>query len=554
MIIYRRSDPPFFEHKKTISTIDALTDAKSLVLYVGAGVTIDKGGPTWGKLIRRIATKEEFRNRNIICDADLDILSRKFTPLESATIVQGYYKRLAGGLIGAEDRARSSLVSALRSHLYPDALWNAGKLIESIALFTLLRSWQGLKTYIITTNYDTFLETEISSLEDEFKKLNAKANVTVAHQNVPQTKIHTLANVQTSADASTIDILYLHGRIDSDARQEVRGELAITEIDYVTLRPLVAEQLSRLFAKSSLLILGSSLTDPPLLSALQETRECQGSQLIRVAVLPIAAISDSTGPIDTRITSAEVASLTKHHGTRMAEFGVSLLTPDFFSQVTQFGHELSAAALAHRKSSYADSPNYRYGARLHMWWTVWYEESFQRETFRRSLYQYLRIVCMAIARDIEDLDGSRAREVLKLEVWARWKPSTGVRRLVLFASSAALWEHEEMMRYADISALSTYSPVEAFIEGRAQIKSTNSDSMKLSPEDTPDEGRWRTFLSVPITVLVNAPLTVGVVTLASMSGGTSTGINEESSSLLESIAERMVKAGKNVLKPRRLKA
>lgn len=526
--------------------IDTISDAEDLTIYVGAGLTIDMGGPNWTTLVRRAGSREEFRSRKILSDKGLGVLTSELTPLEAATAVAGYYLKQSGGGPDAQVRARASFVTAIRSHLYPDGLWNSGRLTKAVAELVLVRALWGQKTRILTTNYDCFLEDEIRRIVELGTDLvAATSEVFAAGFATPTLRRRTLTDDIDFTDGSLIEVIYLHGRIDQDPQLPVEGHLAITEIDYGQIRPDVVRRLSEVFSVSCLLTLGASLTDPPLLSALQETRSESGSRC-RAGVLPVAAM---LATCDRSLDDEETRALIAHHDTRMGEFGVSLLAPDSFAQVAQLCIELTAAAqfFTLNEYPYSTDPDVRYGNRLKAWWDGWHSGSFQHSRFRRSVHRYL-IHTVRRVREEFNLQGTSRDEVLKLEVWARWSPSTTHRRLKLFASSAALWEDPEVMRYADISLMSDYKAVQALINGKPMISRESNDAVS-QPEDNPDASRWRTYLSVPIDVAINGlSLTVGVVVLASMSADPDTGINETDAARLEKITDWMRILGANTLR------
>lgn len=544
--MYRRHVRPFFEQDAVLHLIDRITDSNDLTIYTGAGLTIDMGGPSWTSLIRRAGSREEFRNRDILSGKALEVLTTELRPLEAATAVAGYYLKQSGAGNDARHRARASLISAIRSHLYPDALWDSGRLTPAVAEFVLVRALRGQKTRIVTTNYDCFLESEIAKfLELGIGLIGEDDELRSAAFPVPKLARRTLDEEVDFDHGSLVEIIYLHGRIDQDPQKPVEGHLAVTELDYGQLRPKVADKLRNLFSRSSILILGASLTDPPLMTALQDTSDAHEAGC-RVAVLPVVSmLAVSNRTLDNEQTKALVA----HHQTRMNEFGVSLIAPDNYAQVAQMCIELTAAAQIYEPSPdpYSRSVGLRYGTRLLEWWTSWHAESFNDSLYKRSLHRYL-IHTVKRIREEFNLQGASRDEVLKLECWARWQPSTTNRALKLYASSAALWEDPNVMRSADIALVSRYVPVQALIQGKPLLRKALCGPEALTASDSPEESRWRTFLSVPIDVAVNGyPLTVGVVSLASMSADPETGINGVDAARLETITDWMRNVGTSAL-------
>lgn len=550
MTPYRRHGRPFFEQDNVIHLIDLISEADDLTIYVGAGVTIDKGGPSWMSLIQRAGSREEFRKRGILSDTGLDVLTSQLTPLEAATAVAGYYRRQTGAGPDAARRARASLITAIRSHLYPDALWNQGRLTAAVAEFVTVRAMWQRKTRVITTNYDCFLENEIKDCAELGAELIGESEeMRSAGFAEPRLERQMLDDTGDSQDGATVEIIYLHGRIDEDPQKAVEGDLAVTELDYGLLRPRVVTRLTEIFKTTSLLILGASVTDPPLLAALQETTESSAGKC-RVAVMPVASMLGACTDI---LDEEQTKALAAHHKTRLEEFAVSLAIPDSFGQVAQFCIELTAAAQFWTAAGdpYSTNPEVRYGPRLRSWWESWSRNRFDNGVYRQALHRYLGHTCTRIRNEF-NLTGASKDETLKLEIWARWSPSTTNRSLKLYASSAALWEDPSVMRYADISIVSEYPAVEALTAGRPLLRTLQLAPESLRSVDSPKASRWTTFLSVPVDVAVNGlPITVGVVTLASMSEGPRSGLNESDAARLEMLTDWLKNVGLSALRLRR---
>ena len=545
---YRRSERPFFADSRVVRLIGDIAETSELTIYVGAGATIDKGGPSWGSLIKKIVSRDELKNRGIISDLDIDVLSSKLSPLEAATVVLRYFSQSAGGGEEARARAQATLVLSIGLNLYPDAMWDSGELTRAIAEVAIVRAHDGRRTKIITTNYDTFLEQEVLR---QIALVKEGRHSTLHSVRTPTTVSLTLTEAANKSRASSdIEVIYLHGRIDPDPEQGVRGKVGITELDYLDLRPEVSEFLRTQLAATSLLILGASLTDPPLLTALQATRPEGETDHKRAALLPTPSIQSMAGG---EVNEQETLSLRRHHEARMKEFGVSVFCPDFFGQVAQFCDEIvSSMAFSARGESYLDDPTIQYGGRLASWWTRWHQDRFKDNVYRRSVYRYLRIIASQLMQDSSDRrgGGDANREVLKIEAWARWTPSSSCRMMKLWSSSSAFWQDEYPMRHAEISAVSKYSSIQSILSGRPIHRSVQREDV-ASPRESTENPRWKVFLSVPILIKDSGGrIPVGAITLASMSNPDRSITDKRDPETLESLVEIMQLIGKRVFEPK----
>lgn len=517
---YRRHPTPFFKRQRTNRLIDQLAKAKKLTIYAGAGVTVDQGGLSWSQLVHHVAMSTVVRANDIITDIDLRMLGSAMSPLEAATAILQHFQKATGGNL-AQSEANNALVSCLSYSLYPGARWNAGELARGIATVTLTRAINDLPTRIVTTNYDTLLEDAIAeqreSAANSFKKFGMS-------ESVPPLNTYLLE--QTIPDDDVLSFVYLHGRISASPDDAVQGTVAFTEIDYARVRPTVSEFLRENFRRSPLLIVGASLTDPPLIAALQDTIPASGnteSRTVyhRVALLPIPAIQTQT-PI--ALDAEETKSLSKQHVARMKTLGVELLVPDFYSSVSQFTDEIDCATYRQlwgaERANTIFSP---YWERLSEWWQNWYQYRYQNRTRRRALDTYLRLFLSDLEDDILETTGRK--EHLKVDLWAIWDPSQPHRAMKLWASSSwprSQWDAtdiaylEETARAAEITRQSDYPAVRALIEGRPLLTDVG-ELVDTSSHDNPHVSRWRTSLAVPITVYVGSGRNaVGAVTLASM--------------------------------------
>jgi hypothetical protein len=225
--------------------------------------------------------RDVFETEGQINREDARILCQTLQPVEAATVAGYYYKSVYG------PRWFPYATTDLRSVLYTGNYWRSGLLCTNVIRLATALAKFGKQVHLVTTNYETFLEQEfneqaelVRESPDEFESLPAfEVDVLGEHR-------HRLS--YGSSENGLISLTYLHGRIHNEGG-DAQGRVALTERDYFDLRQSVLNALKPLLADSSLLIIGSSLTDPPLLAALQASRpEGWNSQRsTRFAISPI---------------------------------------------------------------------------------------------------------------------------------------------------------------------------------------------------------------------------------------------------------------------------
>jgi hypothetical protein len=550
---FRRSGDAFFQDTATGLLISRVTEAESVVIYVGAGATMDKGGPSWRSLVAGLAGRKELIDRHIVTAEELNLLGEFLDPLPAATVIAQYYKKLAGKDKDAARRARDKLIKGISTELYPDAIWDSGSLISSIVRMAILKAINNQHVIIVTTNFDTFIE-------DEFKE---QAKLAEVPEEFPVLKICIAeqvnwARARKPEPVGTILLVYLHGRLESDGTS--RGHIAFVEEDYSLLRPAVTKCLSKIFRNANILIVGASLSDPPLVTALCDSgRALDGTQrsIIRAALLPMPSIIGNQRDVS---SEESAISIRKHLVTRMSAFDVTLYCPDFYFQTAQFFEEL-VVALTHsdaKRPYHKDKSEIKYGSRLRAWWEDWKATRIDAPYFRRAVDRYLTYMLGDLIDQVQASLGPGALnpkdELLKIEVWTRWDPSHDNRALALWASTVTSMRSEATLRMADLSLSSEYSAVQCFTSGRPLVGSSDNHDDSASSRDTPHADRWKVFLSVPIQVDGGAgTIPVGIVTVASNRNKQESFIGMADAALMETLVDILTLIGRRIMSPRRLR-
>ncbi len=552
---YRREKEPFFKSRLVNETIDRLAAAKVLTVYVGAGITIDQGGHTWSELVENMANDMQRRNIGSLSDIDARTLGQSLDPLEAASAIYSYFRQVQNR--SSSDKVTTdAVINCLAHNLYPNPRWDQGEQIRAIGAVAMVRAACGYKTRIVTTNYDVLLEEAIRAQVKAFKTHRRKFGISGA---APEIKAWTLKQSIRESDGHVIDLIYLHGRIPHTQEEATRGRVAFTELDYAELRPAISDLLSTLFRSSSVLILGASLTDPPLLSALQETTtsgRSSGGAAYRAALLPIPAIQARARR---HVGRDETIALRKHHVARMQSLAVDLLVPDFYSSVAQFCDELDCATYRYSlgPDGEAETQVPRYWPRLTNWWRDWYPYRFRNTQYMHVFDRYLKATMAEVARDVSA--AKNVVEQFKLEVWAIWNPDDERRYLKRWASTSwprSDWDNaqidylEQNARRAEIIRNSGYPAVDAFVSGCPKLTRLGAGD---EADDSPRSSRWRTVLSVPILIsAAHTQTAVGVVTWSSTSADSC--LADDDPAFLDDCVWRMRRLGLFAFKNDRLAA
>ncbi|HEX4705788.1 MAG TPA: SIR2 family protein [Pseudonocardiaceae bacterium] len=491
---FSRSDKAYFYQRDVHQLIQHIAGQKSVVIYAGAGVSIDRTGVSWGELVTRLL--EEQVPDSAVRRAVMDT----YTPLEAASIVCQLHTDMYA------DKWMRVVVNKLRSLLYAEKSWQRGSLVATIIELAAAFVAKGVDVQIVTTNYDSFLEEEVKIL-----------NLAREAKSIPELPFEPLLVQHGNNAGALLDpeqeklqyirtntILHLHGYVP-----ESGGEtpVILSEVATIESQVLSSAILGDLFRRNAVLIVGCSLTDPPLLSALARSirteTERRLHRRLRVAILPLQGIDFSRvlhG--DERADRRTVEEFERKAKTRMRQFDVTPTFPDFYSQVPQLLREVQVCldqCLAGLPYEYSAA---RYGERLARWWQTWFQGRTGSLTACQARdHELLRDALTRIRTTLEvDPD-----EVLKIELWLRWEAATA-RQLTLWASSTGTWPDFDSMRRTDIRADSHYASVRAFCLGRPEIYSTEYGS-----------DRWRTYLCVPLRIHNGiGDLLVGVISLASM--------------------------------------
>lgn len=507
---FRRSDSGFFHQDFTARSLLRLSNATSLTIYCGAGVTIDRTGYGWGALIGSVFAPDTAAHSSHPTSDEIEVLQTREDPLRLASILT----RFALESHASQTELKKYVTPLLQNRLYRAKGWQAGRLTRNVCSAAVAAATLGVEIDIVTTNYDTYIE---EAFEVALKRIARSAVADLLDAQMPGLKVYVYegdtsepveveAVRQNSASDRFIQLHYIHGRVPMSGASN--GHLVISELDYASSRHRTEEVLRRYIdADRSLIILGASLTDPPLINALSDSvprGEVENYQ--RFAVMPRSSFQFGSQP------AATDSRLVAHMSKRAELLGLRLLVPDFRFQVAQFCQELSSCIESEDADKFlADSERYRYGLRLMDWWNHWSKLPVAMDphalfdVLQRRMEQIHELLTGSAAPPY----GSHAdREVFRLELWVREKPRS--RRLTMWGNTTGPIMDQKARRRAPLELDSVNASVRAFTEGRPQ----HVDGSQVG--HSTESSRWNSYLCVPYYAKTEiGRIPVGVVTLAS---------------------------------------
>ncbi|WAC90199.1 SIR2 family protein [Mycobacterium sp. Aquia_213] len=519
---FERSPQPFFSGETTKKSVAEIVKRQHIIVYCGAGVTIDRTGLGWKKLISSALrpTKPENRDDLYISEADIEALPQLIDAQRLATILTGYCEvRYPKQL-----ECRSKIHNWLRNELYEQSGWQSGALATNIARYAVAATSIGSQVTLITTNYDIYLEKEI---QKELSRIRTRTKP------APSYKKHVLGpRVPNSYPSADINLVYLHGRLPESASPQ--GTIVVDELDYAETRSRTVEVLLRYLrlADSALVIVGASLTDPPLIEALalDADNKRKGAQY-RVYLTPISSFGISGVDGDT------MARLIEHIGSRCVRLGLDKMLPvDFKFQTAQFFEELAVCTVNGAREYLKADSKFAYDQRLLRWWESWSVEAATAEN-TIGVHRNLRKKVRDIAADYRN---ARNDESFKLEIWAR-DDVRNKRQLKIWASSMGIPMDRTTMKRADLAVNSSRATVRSFTEGR--VMHLGAAELGLSKDSY-----WQSFLAVPIYLdRDDMRLFAGAITLVSSCAKDQTALPNNDVGKMQNLVKDLTDLGERAL-------
>lgn len=252
---------PFGQSFINRSDLDGLSkawDEKRLVLFLGAGVSIPYGIPSWKSLVLellfdQVQHKRRLKNmwphyRRAVASWMTDYFG--YSPLVLARMVERDAKKKAGK---ESDDGKQIFLETLRTQLYSQCKPPRGKRTALQAIAELIKRSNGNVRGVVSFNFDGLLEEEL------------------AKHNIPTISVFD----GTRKQSPNFRIIHPHGYVPRIEPIE-RERLVFTEDDYHKLTETVfhwglSEIVSEL-RHNTVLFIGLSMSDPSLRRLLDATR------------------------------------------------------------------------------------------------------------------------------------------------------------------------------------------------------------------------------------------------------------------------------------------
>lgn len=557
---YLRSPVEFLDRTDVCEIIKTIADSKSLTIYCGAGVTIDKTNMGWGQVISAAYGSKEDEWRYYPTSNEIQILQANSDPMQLATILQRYLL----DHFGDEEQLLDHIAANLRNGFYGSNDWLSGGLARNVAFLALMKAFAGVDVKIVTTNYEEHTQKAVTQRKGPFQEhlaLHGKRilirreylrriqeadgpkyvfdNTKAANEEEEEGEVH-----------ATITFTYLHGCLAPSGLVK-NSALVLSEPDYTVYRSTVEKKLKKLLeSEDTVLFVGTSMTDPPLISTLIHTRADKSRK--RFALLPLER--DIYQGHDEE-TALKIIGHRKNRGTAL---GVTFLMPDFRYEVSQFIEEVTHYAMHNIENGVASHATSNKQRLIH-WWQDWQkspqamDESILHAHLQHAMNRIREFITHHHPSHEWDLD---SRERFKLELWVREAPQTN-RHLTKWAASNAIITDRDSLSQREIQLGSRIAAVQTFAEGRPQhLDFTDLTRGEISSTSAE---RWGSYYSVPIflggicpegweTLKFNARTLVGVITLASTRSRKNSALPLQASKML-GIKELMIEYGRLALDP-----
>jgi hypothetical protein len=544
----------FLGSDRVAEAIRTLSSTKNLVVYCGAGVSIDRTGMGWKRLIEKLLAEANHRGMLGTGNgyaAAVDLLAELSSPEQCASIVTELVTE------NQPQRATKILFPILQDILYRKT-WSNGYLLRNTVRLAITAAAQGLEISVVTTNYDVHFENEFvdfcTNLEDVHKSgfrqsripgLRRRTLKSSLTGKVISSKWHAVRRPQ--AGVPFVDLTYLHGRVPGPGAA-AEGIVVLDEQSYALTHEAAVKTLSDLFRQdgSAVLILGASLTDLPLVHALIRTKDSAKKRFSIFHDLPSIQASDATPDEQERLRKKRQES----YSQRGKHLGLEILYPLGHFQSAQFVEEVELACRAHMAEPSVDyfdpELGLSYASRLEAW------ARERAETGYDSIEAH-HLLADTLGGIVEASGGRLDANYLRIEFWGRLNPRSNDRTLTLYSNSAGPLINESVRRKAAISHASKNASVRAFLAGKPTLSTLKDLAL-------PDESsRWRCFISVPIFLQVSkdvhgstiaGSVPVGVVTLAGMEESNLedafVGLHEKQ---MKKIKALMIASGRKIVRP-----
>lgn len=502
------------------STLETLLTAKSVLIYCGAGVSYSLTGLTWNDLILEVLSriKSEFslHSDNRCQQLEKLISERYYDPPGNATTLAAYLDELANEdsitlnpyetlsrAIGRSIYRKLPPKSERRSGWDPPEFSTESTLPQYIKTTVGHLVGRGVKVRVVTTNYDTHLERSLR-FQFDVMNLDLPAKRKKYSLNVLGNEDTALTHSKLHPTNKTVPFIYLHGRVPGNNEKSeidceiLPNQLVFSQGDYFRHKENTAAIMSSVSEKvDCVLILGSSLNDPPLVDWIQSNKRKKKDRS-RVIVVQPAEMDSYSKDCYTDVERRELIDVTwlRYRALGVDHFipgrcfaDLPLLLRDAAIQMEDKEDRSLGVPITHNElkewSSSASSK---------------LETSSTVHNIFNDLLNNSKIVEPIISAllksELDDSEKSRFQVAVRLEYWLRGiAPHSGdPEYLVKIADSSGVM--------LDVPSRRSESFVRRFPSRSSALRSVQLDAPELITLDTLGmrnfASRWQAFYAVPI--------------------------------------------------------
>lgn len=521
----------------------SVADSNHIVIYCGSGVIKNEiGGVSRDRLVTLVAQKtmlgfaEQYGFEGVSAACTNFFTSKDHAPEFKATIAASYAKK--------ED---DIVVNSIGKTLYHNS-WSAGRLLSELAKFVVKLSIDFKKSVsIVTSNYDTYIEdsiiNELYAQKTPTKDFGVDLRLVgyayeegdegdpcydyafARNEKLPKIEVHHLHGRICSKNYSYAlgDLVFNEDEKEEDEDTDLRksdkfirnGKLVFSEKDYEESHDRSLKVLTKLFSQGTTIIVGSSLTDTPLVRSIlkikSESEEQHGKNDGKVV---------SSGCAIYAFMKCGADGYEKFQLERAEALGIEPLFYEFHDEIPEVFSNLTAL-LVHGNKDGRYSRLLPYDQALREW-----VEFANRQKQSRELAKHGYEMSAKLARNVIVKDYARKNELVKIECWfldLEGDVSKKKKVLRVWTNSVGPTFATDLRRTEDVSSLNAgkVASVQAFCEGAPKIIPIDQLKLglvKLKDDKNISATRWKTFMSVPIVIPFEEygfDVTVGVVTLAS---------------------------------------
>ena len=514
-------------HEETESLLFSATDydaaisrvisADHIVIYCGAGVSQALTGLSWSGLIKAMVRNLESDLVSVGDDSPNKLLTKgqyealteyiqspNSSPQRNASIVDEFISALSRLPVGRDHDI--FLRDTMRSVLYENLVkgYRTPPLIDGICNFVTLLMESNKKISIVTTNYDTHIENILRARLQQDRRGRSSAKRTALSASHYDMFIY--SNLDdfdvTMCQPGQVDFHYIHGRVGKSSDAELTqpdgkpicdGNIVFSEFDYYHSQGETVKRLEKLVGENDcIVIVGSSLDDPPLVQWIQQDREGRNSPVDQARVIVLQAI-DLEPETEPRRKETKRRDICGFKRARLEHLGVDKYLPfrsfgsipDFFRDAV-IEHSDVTASMASKNHTYRELRE----------WSQKVDSKLRQQKNLTKLSKMLHNDAPRIAKFINALMPEGYDIEFKTELWVRGiNPHAGDPYYLVKAVDSAGPTLVPELRRVEYSARrfpSRSTALRALQFGRSELISL----LGLGLES--DASRWQAFYAVPL--------------------------------------------------------